>query len=172
MKPQDCVVLLKIVDLGASPWMAKDLAVAVGLSPSEVSFSLERSRYSKLLNDTKHRVNTRAFLDFLVHGLRVVFPVRPGGMARGIPTAWSAPPLAASFRDANPVVWPSENGSLRGESIQALYPNTIASVVGQPGFHELLALVDALRIGRTREIELASKILTERFEGYARLAER
>ena len=171
MKPQDCVVLLKIVDLGTSPWMAKDLALAAGLSPSEVSFSLERSRYSKLLNDGKRRVNTRAFLDFLVHGLRVVFPVRPGGMARGIPTAWSAPPLLKSFGEASPVVWPSENGNLRGESIQPLYPNSIASVVEQPGFHELLAMVDALRIGRSREIELASKFLTERFEGYARLAE-
>ena len=171
MKPQDCVILLKIVDLGASKWMAKDLALAVGLSPSEVSFSLERSRYSKLLNDGKRRVNTRAFLDFLVHGLRVVFPVRPGGMARGIPTAWSAPPLAASFGDSNPVVWPSETGSLRGESIQPLYPNSIVSVLEQPGLHELLAMVDALRIGRSREIDLASKFLAKRFEGYARLAE-
>lgn len=171
MKPQDCVVLLKIVDLGATPWMAKDLAVAVGLSPTEVSFSLERSRYSKLLNEAKRRVNTQAFLDFLVHGLRVVFPVRPGGMARGIPTAWSAPPLLKSFGDASPVVWPSENGNLRGESIQPLYANSIASVTEQPGLHELLALVDALRIGRAREIDFASKILTERFEGYARLAE-
>lgn len=171
MKPQDCVILLKIVDLGASPWMAKDLALAVGLSRAEVSHSLERSRFSKLLDDTKRRGNTRAFLEFLVHGLRVVFPVRPGGMARGIPTAWSAPPLVKSFGEDNPVVWPSENGSLRGESIQPLYLNTIATVVEQPGFHELLALVDALRIGRAREIGFASKLLKERFEGYALLTE-
>lgn len=171
MKPQDCVILLKIIDMGASPWMAKEIAHALGLSPAEVSFSLERSRYAMLLDEKKHRVNTRAFLDFLVHGLRVVFPVHAGGIVRGIPTAWSASPLSRSFPDANPVVWPSENGILRGESIQPLHANPIASVMEQPSFHELLALVDALRIGRAREIDLASKMLRERFNEYARLAE-
>mgnify|MGYP000940118706 CR=1 FL=1 len=171
MKPQDCVILLKIIDYGSSPWMAKELAQAAGLSPGEVSFSLERSRYAMLLNESKRRVNTRAFLDFLVHGLRVVFPVHVGGIVRGIPTAWSASPLSRSFPDANPVVWPSDQGTLRGESIEPLYANSIASLIEQPSFHELLALVDALRIGRAREADLASKILRERFDEYARLAE-
>jgi len=171
MKAQDSLVLLKIVDLGKESWLAKDLAASIGLSPTEVSMSLERSRYAKLLDDSKRRVNTKAFLDFLVHGLRVVFPVQPGGLVRGIPTAWSAKPLSETFKNANPVVWPSENGKLRGEAIEPLYPSVTKAVANSAALHELLALVDALRIGRSREIESSARILRERFDAYAHLAE-
>lgn len=172
MKAQDCLVLLKIVDLGAGKWMAKDLAASIGLSPTEVSMSLERSRYAKLLDDTKRRVNTKAFHDFLVYGLRVVFPVQPGGIVRGIPTAWSAKPLSESFKKVNPVVWPSENGKLRGEAIEPLFPCVTKAVSSSASLHELLALTDALRIGRAREVELSAKILQERFDAYAHLPEQ
>lgn len=170
MKSQDCLVLLQIVDLGGSPWMGKDLAAATGLSQAEISMSLERSRYAKLLDDAKRRVNTQAFLDFLVHGLRVVFPVQPGGIVRGIPTAWSASPLAKTFPNASPVVWPSEDGKLRGESIEPLYSSVTKAATNSATLHELLALVDALRIGRAREVKLATEFLQRRFDGYASLA--
>lgn len=169
MKAQDILVLLKIVDLGREPWMAKDLAASIGLSPTEVSMSLERSRYARLLDDAKRRVNTKALLDFLVHGLRVVFPVQPGGIVRGIPTAWSAKPLSETFKNASPVVWPSEIGKLRGEAVEPLFPCVTKAVSNSVSLHELLALTDALRIGRAREIALAAKILKERFDAYAQL---
>lgn len=171
MKAQDCLVLLKILDLGKEPWMAKDLAAAIGLSPAEVSNSLERSRYARLLDDAKRRVNTKAFLDFLVHGLRMVFPVQPGGIVRGIPTAWSAMPLAETFPNANPVVWPSEDGKMRGEGIEPLYQSVPLAVSKSESLHELLALVDALRIGRAREVNLATQLLQQRFDRYALIAE-
>ncbi len=169
MKAQDCLVLLKIVDLGIESWMAKDLASLVGLSQAEVSMSLERSRYAKLLDESKRRVNTKALHDFLVYGLRVVFPVQMGGVVRGIPTAWSAPPLAKSFQGASAVVWPSELGSMRGEAIEPLYPSVTKAVTNSTTLHELMALTDALRIGRAREVALASRILSQRFESYALL---
>jgi hypothetical protein len=172
MKTQDCLVLLKVVDLGRDPWMAKDLAAAIGLSPAEVSMSLERSRFAKLLDEGKRRVNTKAFLDFLVHGLRVVFPAQLGGIARGIPTAWSTAPLAGKFPNASPVVWPSEKGTVRGEGILPLYPSVPQAALNSASLHELLALTDTLRIGRAREVNLANQILQQRFEGYALLAER
>lgn len=116
-------------------------------------------------------MNTKAFLEFLVHGLRVVFPVQPGGIARGIPTAWSTAPLAKAFPDASPVVWASENGTLRGESIAPLYRSAAQAAANSASFHELLALTDALRIGRAREVNLATQHLQRKFDGYALLAE-
>jgi len=171
MKAQDCLVLLKIVDLGGVPWMAKDLAGSIGLSPAEVSLSLDRSRFARLLDETKKQVNTRAFLEFLIHGLRVVFPVQPGGIVRGIPTAWSMTPLSGAFPGAAPVVWPSEDGTIRGEAIEPLYSSVPKAAAGSVMLHEMLALTDALRIGRAREVKQASDALRERFESYARLAE-
>lgn len=167
LKPQDCLVLLQIVNWGDRDWLAKDLAASVGLSPAEVSFSLERSRFSRLIDESKRRVNTGLLLDFLVYGLKVVFPVRPSGMVRGVPTAWSAPPLASVIRAADPVVWSCEEGRMRGLAIEPLFPSVPKVALRDEGLHELLALTDALRIGRAREIELARKILKERFDAYA-----
>lgn len=171
MKPQDCLILLKVVDYELHAWMAKDQALSVELSQGEVSMSLERSRYARLIDDSKRRVNTKAFLDFLVYGLRVVFAVQPGGIVRGIPTAWSAPPLQGTFPDANPVVWPRETGKLRGGSIEPLFPSVTIAAANSATLRETLALVDALRIGRTREVNLAKDILQRRFAAYANLAE-
>jgi hypothetical protein len=172
MKPQDCLVLLKIVTMGSGSWMAKDLARDVGLSPTEVSMSLDRSRYARLIDEGKKRVNTGLFLDFLVHGLKVVFPVRPGGMARGVPTAWSASPLSELVASSEVVVWPHEEGTVRGEGIEPLYPSVPMAALASRPLHELLATVDALRVGRVREIEMAAKILKQRFNAYALLGER
>lgn len=170
MKAQDCVVLLRIVDLGGAPWLGKDLAHSLGLSTAEVSMSMERSRFAGLLNEAK-QVNVKALLDFLVHGLRVVFPVHPGGLVRGIPTAWSMTPLSETFPGAASVVWPCEDGTIRGEAIEPLYPSVPKAVAGSHVLHEMLALTDALRIGRAREVKMATEALRERFDGYARLVE-
>ena len=53
MRPQDVAVLLKIVRMGKQPWLAKDLAAALHLSPAEVSNSLSRSALAGLLDSSK-----------------------------------------------------------------------------------------------------------------------
>jgi hypothetical protein len=167
MKPQDCLVLLKVIAMKQSDWMGKDLAANLGLSQTEVSMSLERSRFAGLLDDSKKRVNTGAFLGFLVHGIKFVFPVKPGGLVRGVHTAWSAPPLHEMMNSIEAVVWPHEDGKARGQAVEPLYACAPEAALRDPKLYELLTLVDALRLGKRREIELATKILKERFEAYA-----
>ena len=55
--------------------------------------------------------------------LRYVFPAEPGPVYRGMPTAHSAPPLNALIRSTETYVWPSAEGTARGESIVPLYPS-------------------------------------------------
>jgi len=69
------------------------------------------------------------------------------------------------------VVWPSETGKLRGESIEPIYPSVTKAAANSATLHELLALVDALRIGRAREVNLAKELIQQRFTAYANLAE-
>ena len=165
MRPQDIAVLLKIVALGEANWLGKDLAVALHISASEVSESLRRSHFAGLIDSTKRAVRRQALLDFLVHGLRYVFPVQPGALVRGVPTAHSGPPLAALIQSNEHFVWPHATGNVRGQSIEPLYPNAPDAALADPNLHELLALIDALRIGRAREraaaiTELQHRILT------------
>ncbi|WP_046247199.1 hypothetical protein [Hymenobacter terrenus] len=164
LRPQDVVVLLKLAADGENPqWLGKDLARALSLSPSEVSESLSRCRYSRLLasDPGSYRVHGRALLDFLLHGLPYVFAVHPGPRARGLATGPSAPPLSHTFGVEPAYVWPLAAGEVWGAAVEPLYPGAAAAAQQDARLHELLALVDALRLGRPRERHLAAKLLEE-----------
>lgn len=103
-----------------------------------------------------------ALLDFLQYGIRYAFPQRPGAIVRGIPTAHSAKPLNDLIDSTENYVWPSGKGTLRGESIIPLYPAAINAALKDEVLYELLALIDAIRVGKAREKELALKELKKR----------
>ena len=75
MRPQDIVVLLKKMTSSGRQMLNKDIAASLGISPAEISDAMERCRISQLVDNDKARVNTLALKDFLVYGLRYVFPI-------------------------------------------------------------------------------------------------
>ena len=162
MKPQDIVLLLKIISMQNDSWNQIQTAADLGMSQSEVSESVARSKHAGLLDTKGKKVFKLALLEFLQFGISYVFPQRPGAMVRGIATAHSAAPLNSSIVSEEHYVWPSGKGSLRGQAIIPLYPSVIDAVQKDEKLHELLALVDALRAGRAREKELAIKELKSR----------
>lgn len=164
MRPQDVVVLLKIIALGTDNWLAKELAQALHLSPAEVSNSMSRSAEAGLLDGSKRKVVRPVLLEFLRSGLPYAFPVRPGGLVRGVPTAHSAAPLRAIFRSEEAFVWPSAKGSEQGQAITPLYAGVPEAALEDPQLHALLALTDALRVGRSRERTEAAKELAKRLK--------
>jgi hypothetical protein len=68
-------------------------------------------------------------------------------------TAHSAAPLNDAIHSSEHYVWPTGKGNLRGHSIVPLYPSAIEAAQNDRKLYELLALVDALRVGRAREKE-------------------
>lgn len=44
-------------------------------------------------------------------------------------------------------VWPYAEGNIRGQEIEPLYPSVPKAVKKDPALHELLALVDGIRVG-------------------------
>jgi len=162
MRPQDMVVLLKIAAKKKQPWMMKELSAELGISASEVSESLTRSVYAGLLASDKKRLMKMAVLEFLEHGLRYVYPQQPGPLVRGLATAYSASPLAAEIQSNEQVVWPYAEGNVRGQAIEPLHPNVPAACLEDKDLYELLALADALRIGKAREKQLAMEELKKR----------
>lgn len=162
MSPLDVVVLLKLISLNDQPWNQKPLAEALFMSQSEISKSVARSRYAGLLDPSGKKVRKLALLDFLKSGIAYVFPQQPGAVVRGIPTAHSAAPLNQVIQSNEPYVWPSAKGTVRGQSIVPLYPSVVDAIQHDSQLHELLALVDALRVGRAREKELALAELQKR----------
>lgn len=155
MRPQDIVILLKIIVLGKKDWLNKDLAHTLFISGSEVGESLSRSELAGLIDFNKKRVNRQGLFEFLEHGLHYVFPQRPGAMMTGIPTAHGHP-FMKQFIDANLLyVWPDFKGESRGLSIEPLYPNQVQAIQEDAVLYKILALLDVIRVGRVREISIA-----------------
>lgn len=163
MSPQDVVVLLKIVCYGQESWLQVQLAQALELSQPEISNSLARSRYASLVDASGRQVSRQALMDFLQYGIAYAFPAKPGPLVRGVPTAHSAPPLNEFIESGGEeYVWPSAHGDVRGQGISPLYKNVVKAVRHDQELHELLALVDAIRVGRAREKQLAVEELKKR----------
>ena len=158
MRPQDIVILLKILNQPGE-WQNKDLAQALYISSSEVSEALNRNQMAGLVDFNKKRVNRQSLFEFLKHGLHYVFPQAPGAMANGIPTAHAHPFLKEYFSSELLYVWPDPTGRQRGLSIEPLYPNQIKAVKEDAELYKLLALVDIIRVGKVREVEVAEQEL-------------
>ena len=162
MRPQDIVVLLKIAVNKNKPWYMKDLAYKLGISASEITESLNRSVLAGLLAADKKTLMKKALLEFLVHGIKHVFPQKPGAMVRGMPTAHSAFPLNQYIKSEEKYVWTWADGGERGFAVEPLHPGVPKACNIDPVLYEKLALVDALRLGRIREQNIASEELRKR----------
>jgi hypothetical protein len=115
------------------------------------------------LDESGKKVSKLALMEFLQYGIAYAFPAKPGPIVRGIPTAHSGPPLNTLIEPSgDEYVWPSATGQLRGQAISPLYKNVVKAVKGDHELHELLSLVDAIRVGRVREKQLAIAELKKR----------
>jgi hypothetical protein len=165
LKPQDVYVALKIVAAESrAPY--SHLAAELVMSPSEVHASVRRAQSCRLLHGAqcKNRPNFSALEEFLLHGLKYVFPADRGELTRGIPTSYAAKPLRdliAPGNDPGPV-WPYEEGTQRGVGFEPLYKTAPIAALRDPVFYEYLALADALRDGRTPERSIAEAELCRR----------
>lgn len=185
MKSQDIVVLLKLASLqeqeglggsgepywgfaGEAPHSVRGLESLLGISKTEINASIKRSLASGLAikdRDTgranPHRRNLHSFI---VHGLKFVFPVKPGGITRGMPTAFAAPMLKGLLISGGEYIhiWPYAEGRDMGQSIEPLFKSVPEAVQKDERLYEYLALVDAIRLGNQREAGLAGQRLSER----------
>ena len=159
-KSLDIYVLLKLSLLEEFSSYA-GLGNQVMMSASEVHASVQRSIIAGLIHPESRLPLRRPFEEFLFHGVRYAFPAPLG--ARGVPTAYAAPPLNQLIEYSDlPPVWLSGKGDVKGVRIEPLHKSAQHMREKDPGFYEVLALVDALRMGRRREYDRAADELKKR----------
>ncbi len=164
MKPQDLLVVIRLL---ASGWPGNFAALAkdIGLSVSEAHAAMRRAQQAGLVEPINHVPNKSAIAEFLIHGLRYVFPAALGASSRGMPTSYAAPPLDREFPVFEPgeiPVWPDPDGEHRGYEFQPLCRSVPLAARKDAKLYEWLVLADALRGGRARERNLAAKIVRKR----------
>jgi len=166
LKPQDIVVMLKLVAIKEAQWTYNQLAVELGMSPSEVHAAVKRALRVHLAVSISDniQVNRSALEEFIIHGIKYVFMPERGEMTCGIPTIYAVDPLKAllSGTDEPQPVWPDPMGEARGSSFSPLYKSVPKAARNDKALYELLVLVDAIRGGRARERELAAKEIKRR----------
>ena len=161
MKGQDIVVMLKLLTLQGESWTYQKLSQDLGMSSSEVHTAVKRCENAGLYNHHTRLPNRVALKEFLVHGLRYVFPAKPGAMVQGLPTSYAGPILLGKigFDNSELPVMPLLHGPARGPEISPLHHSAPVAAKSDPKLYEYLSLVDALRTGRARERKLAIEAL-------------
>jgi hypothetical protein len=167
LKAQDLAVLFKLVTLRGDvrlPYAM--LAKKLQLSPFEAHAAVQRLMAARLVVEMggELRPVMAAVRNFVLHGAPYCYPPVRGEITIGFPTAYAVPPLKdiVLFADEMPPVWPHPDGTTRGAALLPLYEKLPLVANEDPALYELLALFDALRVGRARERELASRLLEER----------
>jgi len=158
LKPQDILVLVRLLIARKRQEVVSypQLSLWTGLSASETHAAVKRATACGLLTGIQaNGAGTfpwspapAACQEFLLHGLKYVFPLETGAVQRGIPTGTSAPGMnegAQSLLEGDAWVWPHAEGTEKGIGIVPLY-RTVPQVVGADTMlHQALAALDLLR---------------------------
>lgn len=160
------MLLLRLLE-ATEPSSQRELAEDVRLDVASAHRGLHRLADAGLYDRARGRARVAQAEEFLVHGVKYVFPAIRGSETRGVPAAWAAPPLAAMLGPAAelPPVWSHPQGEVRGIELVPLHP-VVPHLALQGGkLAERLALVDALRAGDARTRRLAEEELVSGLRG-------
>jgi hypothetical protein len=106
--------------------------------------------------DNPVRPHPHNLAEFALHGAKYAFPAERLPLAAGVPTSHSAPAFAGVFAPGSfDFVWPHPNGTVRGVGVEPLHPSVPFAATQDAKLYELLALFDALRVGKARERGMA-----------------
>jgi hypothetical protein len=167
--PQDILIMVKLALSPAKDWSYNTIAYELGMSPSMAFSAVKRASQSRLLDINRKKPHRKALEEFLIHGVKYAFPPDIGSMTRGVPTSFASPALRDHFAyDPNDVyVWPYAKGLERGISFSPLYKSIPEIAAKDKKLYAALGLIDAIRLGRARERNLAEKLLVEMLKKHA-----
>ena len=132
-------------------------AQKLGWAPSSLHRSLERLTKCGLWYPSQQCVNGHGVFELLRYGVRYVFPPVLMAPCRGVVTG-CLPEIA---QPELPYVWPSEQGGHFGVGVQPLDKSFPKVAMENPDLSQGLHLVEAFRLGRKREVVIATKLLQE-----------
>ena len=162
LRPSDIVVACQLTQTPSPPYTV--LAAATLLSVGECHAAIRRLVAARLMNPSQRRVVPELLSRFLVVGVPHAFPALIGPSAVGVATAFSAAAFRASVAPPEAYVWPDGNGHAEGLALTPLFAAAVRLPLRNVALYEVLALIDALRVGDTRERQLAEAFLRERLQ--------
>lgn len=164
--------IIKLSELQAyreSLYTVRGLEKTTGISKTQIADSIKRCTDIGLAKkDRKYgvpRTNKKSLLEFIIYGIKYVFPARMGELTRGIATSFSAPMLNDKLFSSGELipVWPDERAKSKGLKVMPLFHTVPYAIQQDSNLYVMLALVDAIRLGNPREAGLAARMLEKMF---------
>ncbi len=178
LKPQDVVLLLKILIKDKMPWTQPGIASELCMSASEVNAGIKRLKTCGLIEpdspENKLSANWQVIKprlkEFLLHGIKYTFPAQKAEPVCGIPTSLAHNALQPHFQNAGQdgqllPVWPEHSSKVQGFTLKPLYPSVIKAIQSDADLYEWLAIVDALRDWQNPEPEVAKVLCRDKLAG-------
>ena len=82
LKPQDVVIMVKLIAWHESEWSYPSLAHELFMSASEVHAGVKRAVAARLMDMHRKIPIKRNLLEFLIHGVKYAYPPDRGGISR------------------------------------------------------------------------------------------
>jgi hypothetical protein len=176
LKPHDTVVALKygclalesVPDVARERISVRSIAASLGLSAGEISKSCQRLLKAKLIapvgggdgSALPYNLVRIHMEEWLNYGIQYNVIPEPTGVGRGLVTGWSNTSIRSEFVPRElPYVWLVAGGDLTGEGVSPLYPNAAVAAGQDRHLHYILSLIDAIRLGKPREIGIARALV-------------
>jgi hypothetical protein len=169
LKPQDVLVACQIALYGEETFTHAKLAEGLHLSTSTVFDALGRLKQAKLTAAAAYqpaKVLRGKLLEFLIHAVPTLYFPKKVEVMRGIPTSVWAPLFRERFTSDREIalVWPYSKGKEQGVGLLPIYPTVPIACSQNQELYELMATIDVLRVGKSREREAAVNHLEELFK--------
>jgi hypothetical protein len=167
LKPQDLLIALKAAVSKDTQFTYASLASQLGISVAQTHAAVKRAEAARLIHAPSREgitVMRSALIEFVIHGVKYCFPPSTGAPTRGMPTAFAGPSLKDLIVQGTQVVpvWPDSNGTVSGYALTPIFPSVPKACASDSILYDVLALIDALRIGAAREREIAIELLRQR----------
>ena len=168
MKPQDMLVLFKLLVSKGRDKPYSEYATEIFLSTSELHASIKRLEKNRLFSKEMNMVVVSFLKEFLFHGAKYVFPPEIGVKTRGIPTSYGAEPLKNELLqpDEEIPVWPDPEGTHKGVSFLPIYKSVLKASKKDEKLYRLLTLFDAIRSERARVRKIAEELMDKEISQY------
>lgn len=166
MRNIDLLILLKLVVWPSTKWSYQQLGESVYMVASQAHKAISNSGVAGLYDNNRNRINFSALEEFLIHGVKYVFPAEIGGNVQGIATAYDALPLKGQLmQSSEPYLWEYAGGKLSGISLKPIHPLVPKCSLDDIKFYEIFSLLDVLRLGESvRAVNIAKKELLKRLK--------
>ncbi len=149
-------LLLPNRELPQQPAQAGATAALAAQEPMGIYRVTRKRARRAAVADNAVRPHAHNLAEFALHGAKYAFPGVRLPLAVGVPTSHSAPAFAGVFAPGSTdFVWAHPNGPVRGVGVEPLHPSVPFAAMQDARLYEMLALFDALRVGKARERGMA-----------------